>query len=233
MPRKLLLTIPAFALCILFMSCRSMLNYAGVSPPNAVNAPGAVVSGYFVSKEKQHENDIVISGALVYSAWSSFVPVTGFRYVWKGTLSFSGREQPLELVTWLVNSDTPSRSLDPVSLRRLPDSFYCKDFPVLSERPSFSEIETHKRIAEFGLNGKKFHVEFLPKYRFQGMDNHFVMLQNKTQIMQIVDESGKPYADFDMSSYRIYEQPPETSIEQIQMALSVFSVVQHICLKLR
>lgn len=225
--------LPALALCVLFVSCRSMLNYADSSPVNIVNAPGVVVSGYFVSKEKQHENDIVISGALVYSAWTSFVPFVGFRYVWKGTLSFSGREQALELVTWLVNSDTPSRSLNPVSPRKLPASFYCKDFPVLSERPQFSRIETHKRIAEFGLNGKKFYVEFLPKYRFQGMDNHFVMLQDKNQTMQITDESGKPYADFDMNSYRIYEQPPETSIEQLQMALAVFSVVQHICLELR
>jgi hypothetical protein len=210
-----------------------MLKYAKSSPANAVNAPGTVVSGYFVSKEKQHENDILISGSLVYSAWSSYLPFVGLRYVWKGTLSFSGREQPLELVTWLVNSNTPRRSLNPVSPRGLPDSFYCKDFPVLSERPSFSKIETNKRIAEFELNGKKFYVEFLPRYRFQGMDNHFVMLQNKTQTMQIIDESGKPYADFDMNSYRIYEQPPETSIEEIQMTLSVFSVVQHICLKLR
>jgi hypothetical protein len=210
-----------------------MLNYADSSPANALNVPEAVVSGYFVSKEKQHKNDIVIYGALVHSAWSSFVPIVGLRYKWEGILSFSGREQPLTVVTWLVNSNKPSRALNPVSPRGLPDSFECKDFSVLSSRPQFSRIETYKRIAEFKLDGKKLYVEFSPKYQFQGMDNHFETLQNKEQVIQIVDEDGKPYADFDMNSYRIYEQPPETSIEQLQMAVAVFSVVQHICLELR
>jgi hypothetical protein len=226
--------LPALALCVLFVSCRSMLNYADSSPANRANSPGAVISGYFVSKEKQHENDIVISGALVHSAWTSFVPVVGLRYKWEGVLSFSGKEQPLVMVIWHTNPNTPNQSLNPVSIRGLPGSFDCRDFPVLSGRPQFFRIETYKRIAEFALNGKKLSVEFLPKYRFQGMDNHFVMLQDKKQIIQIVDEGGKVYADFDMNSYRIYEQAAEASIEQeLQMALAVFSIVQHICLELR
>jgi hypothetical protein len=211
-----------------------MLNYAeSHSVVNAASFPESVVSGYFVSKEKQHKNDIIVSGVLVHSAWTSFVPVIGLRYKWEGILSFSGGEQSIKVVTWLVNSNKPYRALNPVSLIGLPDSFNCKNFHVLSSRPQFSSIETHKRIAEFALNGKRLYVEFSPKYRFQSMDNHFVMLQDKKQIIKIVDESGKLYADFDMNSYRIYEQPPETSIGQLQMALAIFSVVQHICLELR
>jgi hypothetical protein len=223
------------SLCVLSVSCRSMLNYADRSPANAINtsAPGAVVSGYFVSKEKRHENDIVISGAFVHSAWTSFVPIIGLRYVWKGTLSFSGREQPFELVTWLTGSNSSGHSLNPVSLRGLPDSFYCKDFFVSSSRPTFSRPETYQRITEFELHGQKCYAEFLPKFRFQSMDDHFEKLRDKKQVIQIVDETGKRYADFDMNAYRIYEQPPETSIEELQMTLAVFSVVQHICLKFK
>lgn len=233
MKKKLLLLINMLILCFLFASCRSTLNYMKASPVNVVSASKAIISGYFVSKEKQNENDIVISGALIYSAWSSFVPFIGLRYRWEGTFLFSGRKQPFELVAWLVDYNTSKRAFNPVSPRKLPDSFHCKDFHVLSSRPQFSSIEKHKMIAEFVLNEKNFYVEFLPKYKFQGMDNHFLMLQDKNQIMQIVDESGRLYADFDMNSYRIYEQPAETSIEQLQMAISVFSVVQHLCLKLR
>jgi hypothetical protein len=209
-----------------------MLNYSNSPPENAVNAPEAVLSGYFVSEEKLHEGDIVVSGALVHSAWSSFVPFVGLRYKWEGSLLFSGREQPLVIVAWLTDPHKPNQSINPVSIRGLPDSFVCRDFTVLSSRPSFSKIETYKRIAEFSINKKKFYVEFFPKYQFQAMDNHFITLRDKKQIVQIIDENGKIYADFDMNSYRIYDHPPETSIEQLQLALAVFSVVQHICLEL-
>lgn len=233
MTRNLFLRVWALALCVLFLSCRSMLNYADSSPEGAVNAQEAIISGYFVAEEARHKGDIAISGALTHSVWSSFVPFVGLRYKWEGTLSFSGREQPLVIVTWLTAPNKPNRSLTPVSIRGLPDSFACRDFHVLAERPTFSKIETYKRITEFMLNGKKFYVEFSPKYRFQGMDNHFAMLQDKVQIMQILDGNGSPYADFDMNSYRIHELPPDVSIEQFQMALAVFSVVQHICLELK
>jgi hypothetical protein len=204
------------------------------SPPEkAVNASESILSGYFVGEEKCYEGDIVISGSLVHSAWSSFIPFVGRRYAWEGTLSFSGREQPLVIVTWFTDPNKPNQSLNPVSIRGLPDSFVCRDFDVSSSRATFSKIETYKRIAEFALDGKKFYVEFYPKYRFQAMDNHFALLQDKSQTMQILDESGKPYADFDMNSYRIYEQAPDVAIEQLQMALGVFSVVQHICLEFR
>jgi hypothetical protein len=230
MTQKLLSKILLLALCVLFISCRSMLNYTKSSSSVAVNDPKAVLSGYFISEKSYHEGDVLISGFLAHSAWSSLMPFASDRYTWKGTLSFSGMTQSLEIVTWLTNSDKPNRSLNPVSIRGLPVSFICNDFPVLSSRPSFSRIETYKRITEFDLNGNKLYVEFSPKYRFQG-DNHFQMLQDKRQIVQIVDENGNIYADFDTNSYRIYEQPPDTPIEQLQMAVAVFSLVQHICME--
>jgi hypothetical protein len=51
--------------------------------------------------------------------------------------------------------------------------------------------------------------------------------------MQIVDENGRLYADFDMNSYRIYELPPGAAKGQLQTAVAVFSVVQHICWRFR
>jgi hypothetical protein len=210
-----------------------MLDYAESSPADALNAPEAVVSGYFVGKEKQREGDIVISGYLAKTFWSSFLPFSSLRYKWEGTLSFSGQGQALTVVTWLTDFDTPQRSLNPVSIRGLPVSFTCDDFQVLGGMPSFSKIEAYKRMAEFSLNGEKLYVEFVPKKRNQIIDNHFEMLQDKKQMMQIIDEGGKIYADFDMKFYRIYELPPGASIEQLQMTLAVFSVVQHICWELR
>jgi hypothetical protein len=232
MTQKLLLYIQVLMLCSLFTSCRGILNYAKSSPVAAANVPQAILSGYFVSETKYHEGDVLISGYLIHSAWSAFTPFVSLRYKWEGTLSFSGMAQPLEIVTWLTNHGNPNRSLNPVSIRGLPVSFVCNDFPVLSSRPTFSMIETYKRITEFELNEKKLYVEFSPKYRFQSMDNHFEMLRDKNQIMQIADENGKIYADFDMNSYRIYEQLPDTSIEQLQMTVAVFSAVQHICREL-
>jgi hypothetical protein len=247
MTRKPLSPMTILALCALFLSCRSVLNYADAPPPAppaagnrdlneteaSAEAEEPVVAGYFAAKERRHEGDIVISGYLVHSVWSSFSPFTGDRYTWKGTASFSGREQPLVVVTWLTNPGTLHRNLNPVSVRGLPAAFECRDFPVLSSRPSFSRIETYPRIAEFALAGKKLVVEFVPQYRFQSMDNHFALIQNKKQTMRLVDENGKVYADFDMKSYRIYALPPAVSTDQLQMALAVFSVVQHICFELR
>jgi len=233
MEQKLPIKLTALVvLCLFSSSCRSMLNYSDNS--SAVdNYPDAIIAGHFVNEKKHNEGDIVISGHLTHSVWSSFLLITGLRYQWKGTLFFSSVEQPLSVVTWLVDYDNPSRCLSPVSIRGLPASFNCKDFNVLSYAPSFSKWETRNRLTEFTLNSKIFRVEFYPQYRFQNMENHFELFQSKKQKIQIVDESGKIYADFDMNSYRIYEQPPSVSIEQLQMAISAFSVVQHICFKLR
>jgi hypothetical protein len=156
-----------------------MLDYTDSSPDETVNVPEAVVSGHFVSKEKRSEDDIVISGYLAQSVWSSFIPFTGIRFKWEGTLSFSDGEQPLTVVTWLTDSDTPSRSLNPVSIRERPASFDCGDFQVLAGAPSFSRVETYKTMAEFTLNGNKLYVDFVPKKPLQDMRNHFELLQDK------------------------------------------------------
>jgi hypothetical protein len=75
-----------------------MLDYTDISPGETVNVPEAVVSGHFVSKEKRREGDILISGYIAQSAWSSFIPFAGLRYKWEGTLSFSDGEQSLAVV---------------------------------------------------------------------------------------------------------------------------------------
>jgi len=230
MKQKPLICLMAFVLCVLFVSCRSMLKYEDSS--SAIdNSRNAFIAGYFVSEKKLNEGDIVISGHLAQSFWSSFLLVAGPRYQWKGILIFSGEVQPLSVIAW-VNPDKYLKGLSLVSIRKLPASFYCKDFDIMSERRAFSKPETHNRLAEFNLNGKIFRLELLPQHRFQNMDNHLELLHSKKQIIQIVDESGKVYADFDMNSYRIYEQPPDVSIKELQMAIAAFSVVQHINLKL-
>jgi len=232
MKQKTLIRLAAFMFCIFSISCRSLLKYDNSSSA-IVNSPDAIIAGYFVSEEKHNEGDIVISGHLNQSFWSSFLLIAGPRYEWKGILIFSGEVQPLSVIAWVnAGNSLNLKGLSVVSIRKLPASFYCKDFDIMSERRAFSKQETHNRLAEFTLNGKIFRVELLPQHRFQNMDNHLELLHSKRQIIQIVDESGKIYADFDMNSYRIYEQPPYSSIEDLQMVIAAFSVVQHINLKL-
>lgn len=234
MKQKLPIKLTAFVvLCFFSSSCSSTLNYKDNS--SAVpNYPNAIIAGYFVKEKKHNEGDIAISGNLSKRALSILTSVIkSLRYQWEGTLLFSGEEQPLLITMWFANYDTSSRNLNHVSISGLPTSFNCKDFNVNSSRPTFSKPETTNRLAEFTLNNKMFRVELYPQYRFQNMENHFVLLQSKKQKVQIIDESGKVYADFDMNSYRIYELPPSSSIEQLQMAIAAFSVVQHICYKLR
>jgi hypothetical protein len=178
MTQKLLLYIQVLALCVLFISCRGMLNYTKSSPAASVNAPQAILSGYFVSEKKYHEGDILISGYLIHSVWSAFTPFVGLRYKWEGALSFSGVTQPIEIVTWLTNPGKPNRSLNPVSIKGLPVSFVCTDFPVLSSRPPFSRIETYKRITEFELNRKRLYVEFSSRNSIQKKIGNFIPRAN-------------------------------------------------------
>jgi hypothetical protein len=230
MKQKLLILLAAFVLCVLSVSCSSMLKYEKSSYA-AVNSPNAIITGNFVSEKKLNEGDIVISGHLTKIVGSSLLIIAGPCYQWKGILAYSGAVQPLSVITW-ENADNSLKGLSLVSINELPASFKCKDFNVMSSRPAFSKPETYNRLAEFTLNEKMFRVEFIPQYRFQNMDDHVQLLNSKKQTVQIVDESGKIYADFDMNSYRIYEQPPDASVEQLQMAIAAFSVVQHINLKL-
>jgi hypothetical protein len=230
MKQKLLILTAAFVLCVFSVSCRSTLKYSESSSV-VVNSPNAIIAGNFVSEKKLNEGDIVISGNLQQSPGSSFLIIAGPRYQWKGILASSTAVQPLSVIAW-VNADESLKGLSLVSIKEFPDSFKCKDFNIMSSRPSFSKPETHNRLAEFTLNDKMFRVELYPQYRFQNMDDHVQLLNSKRQTVQIVDESGKVYADFDMNSYRIYEQPPDASVEQLQMAIAAFSVVQHINLKL-
>jgi len=235
MKQKPLICLMAFVLCVFSVSCRSMLKYEDNSS-NIFNSSDAIISGYIVSETKRsktthNESDIVISGRLTQSFWSSFTYIigTGLHCKWKGRLLFSGVEQPLLVVIWTNPPDKRFKGLSYVSIRGLPDSFNCKDFDVLSNRPPFSKPETYNRLAEFTLNGKIFRLEFFPQRRFQNIEDHYGMLQDKKQKIHIVDENKKIYADFDMNSYRIYEQPPTVSIEELQMVIAAFSVVQHIC----
>jgi len=230
MKQKLLILPAAFVLCVFSVSCISMLKYEDSSSA-VVNSPNAIIAGNFVSEKKLNEGDIVISGNLHHSVWSSFLIIAGPRYQWKGILASSTGVQPLSVIAW-VNADSSLKGLSLVSIKELPASFKCKDFNVMSSRPSFSKPETYNRLAEFTLNGKMFRVELYPQHRFQNMDDHVQLLNSKRQTIQIVDESGKIYADFDMNSYRIYEQPSDVSVEQLQTAIAAFSVVQHINLKL-
>jgi hypothetical protein len=85
-----------------------------------------------------------------------------------------------------------------------------------------------ERLTQLSIKGKKLIIEFgEPAY------NKFVALIAENSRLLIKDEYGIIYADFDRYSYRIYELPPDISIEQLQMAIAAFSVVQHICLELR
>lgn len=234
MVQRLSVRLAAAAFGVLCVSCRSTLAYMDHPPADAAVSPDAAVSGYFVSKDTLHENDIVVSGTITQDAWSSFVPFPGLHYTWKGELSLAGREQPLSITTWFTSASQDRDreiTMGAVSIKGLPASFACKMFPVYSSRPSFTPVEKYNTITEFMLNGEKFFVGFPRKWIFL-LDNHILALLDKKQIVQITGGGGRSYADFDTNSYRIYECPSGVPIEQFQMIVAAFSVVQHICQRL-
>jgi hypothetical protein len=226
--KRRFLTIYIIALIVGFSSCRTTLNYPNVSPNYYIENNDVILSGYFVS-ERNGPNDIVIQGNLSYSNWGTIVPTSSEieRYKWSGKITIGKREQPLD-INVIANRFTNENNvyqMNPIIIKKLPQEFKIKNFGIIREMSIFKS--NYKILTEFSINNNVLSISFN-----KTVYNQLIKIRDKKEVLYITNDTGKVFADFDMASYRIYETDSAFTVEQLQIVIAVFSIIQHIAIKI-
>jgi hypothetical protein len=216
------------ALIVGFSSCRTTLNYPNVPLDSYTKNNNAILSGYFVS-ERNRPNDIIIQGNLSYSNWGTIVPTSTEieRYKWSGNIIIGNKEQPLEInvITNRFTNENSIYQMNPIIIRKLPKGFKIKNFGITREMSIFKS--NYKILTEFSINNNVFSISFN-----ETVYNQLTRIIKKKELLSITNDTGKIFADFDMTAYRIYKIDSTFTVEQLQTIIAVFSIIQHIAIEI-
>ncbi|GHU92190.1 hypothetical protein FACS189479_00330 [Spirochaetia bacterium] len=226
--KRRFLVVYIMAFIVGLSSCRTTLNYPNVSLDSNDKNNNVILSGYFVS-ERNGQNDIVIQGNLSYSDWGTIVSTSSVieRYKWSGKIIIGNKEQSLA-INVIANRFTNENNIyqmNPISIKKLPKEFKIKNFGIAREMSIFKS--NYKILTEFSINNNVFLISFN-----EMVYNQLTRIKNKKEKIYITNDSGKIFADFDMASYKIYEIDSTFTLEQLQIAVAVFSIIQHMAIEM-
>lgn len=220
-------------LMLLFISCRTTLQYPAIVPNSLDDYSSSIITGYFVS-EKNGKNDIIIQ-QVSFSAFNvpSFTDMTNEITTWSGKIIIGDKENTVKIQVWLGRFKSNENALsyagkkEPwamnIKIKEMPEVFKIKEFKLSNgQRELFKE--NNKEISQFTVNGVVFSVSVDNGNEYRKLS----VMQRGDSKLYIMNNSSVPYADLDMVSYRIYRSDNSITVEQLQSILAVFSIIQHL-----
>jgi hypothetical protein len=216
-----------------FVSCRTTLNYPAIAPNSPNNFSGSIINGYFVS-EKNSPNDIIIQ-QISFRGFNipSLTDATNEINAWSGKIIVGDKENAIKIRIHLSRFKTNEHTLGYVgpekpwamyvTPKELPEDIKIKRFK-LSNGQEILFKENSREFSRFSVNGVVFSAAVGEGKEYSKLS----VLQSGEAQLYIINSAGVVYADFDMDSYRIYRADDSIALEQLQLIVAVFSIIQHL-----
>jgi hypothetical protein len=223
----------SIAFALTFVSCITTLNYPAIAPYSPNDSSGSIISGYFVSG-KSNPNDIIIQ-QISFRGFNipSLTDATNEINAWSGKIIVGGKENAVKIRIHLSRFKTSEHTLGYIgpekpwamyiTPKELPEDIKIKRFE-LSNGQEILFKENSREFSRFSVNGAVFSAAVGEGKEYSKLS----VMQSGEAKLYIINSAGVVYADFDMDSYRIYRADDSIALEQLQLIVAVFSIIQHL-----
>ncbi|MDR3284861.1 MAG: hypothetical protein LBS97_06770 [Treponema sp.] len=211
------------AATVMMSSCRT--TYYGESTANfPVVREGKIVQKGSVKKLPKDAIAVIGKASAPLRLLS---PV--FPWSWEGTITVNGNTQDVAVDCQMTKLIISTPDITKVTVDKMPGQFSFTPFDIPRDT-MVMKADMPARLADFSINGKAFTLRVSggqTPFPNIGMPIH-PLLRRGDQRYLITDEAGTVYAEFTKKAYTIFQTGDMVTVEDIQQAIGVCSVIPRI-----